>query len=169
MKRFHIHVSVRDLSKSISFYSKLFGNEPSMVKDDYAKWMLDDPRINFAISRRGHAVGVNHLGFQVDSDAELGMLRTQVAQAQISALDEKGAQCCYAQSDKYWVEDPQGIAWETFHSLGEIPMYGEDRVLNPDADDACCAPVETQPASTAESPCCVPAGKNETEATACCE
>ena len=91
MKRFHIHVSVKDLSESISFYSRLFGIEPSVAKDDYAKWMLDDPRVNFAISRRGHTVGVNHLGIQVDSDAELGALRTQVAQAEISALDERGS------------------------------------------------------------------------------
>ncbi|MGH8503287.1 MAG: ArsI/CadI family heavy metal resistance metalloenzyme [Gammaproteobacteria bacterium] len=167
MKRFHIHVSVRDLSESIVFYSKLFGTEPSVAKDDYAKWMLDDPRINFAISRRGHSVGVNHLGFQVDSDAELGALRTQVAQAEISALDEEGAQCCYARSDKYWVEDPQGIAWETFHSLGDIPLYGEDAVLKPDADGACCVPAREQPLDGTEA-CCTPAIKNDPEKAACC-
>jgi catechol 2,3-dioxygenase-like lactoylglutathione lyase family enzyme len=168
MKRFHIHLSVKDVSESIRFYSKLFGVDPSVVKSDYAKWMLDDPRINFAISRRGHAVGVNHLGFQVDSNAELEMLRAQIAHAEISAFDEKGANCCYAHSDKYWVEDPQGVAWETFHSLGDIPLYGEDRVLKSDADGACCAPVERQPASPAEAPCCVPVDKRDAGKTACC-
>ena len=159
MKRFHIHLSVKlsvkNLSESIGFYSKLFGIAPSVAKDDYVKWMLEDPRINFAISHRGHAVGVNHLGFQVDCDAELGMLRTQVTQAEISALDEQGAKCCYAHSDKYWVEDPQGIPWETFHSLGDIPLYGEDAVLKPDADGACCVPMKEKPADAVDA-CCVP-------------
>lgn len=121
MKRFHVHLSVKDLSESIFFYSKLFGAEPTVTKDDYAKWMLDDPHINFAISQRGHTVGVNHLGFQVNSDSELGELRAQVTHAQIDAIDEKGATCCYAKSDKYWIEDPQGVAWETFHNLEGIP------------------------------------------------
>jgi catechol 2,3-dioxygenase-like lactoylglutathione lyase family enzyme len=166
MKRFHIHLSVQDIAESIRFYSKLFGTAPSVTKDDYAKWMLDDPRINFAISRRGHALGVNHLGFQVDSDAELDRLREQVAQADISALDEKGANCCYARSNKYWIEDPQGIPWETFHSLNEIPIYGEDRALKPDADSAYCKPVN-EPAKTAEAACCS-ATADPQEKTACC-
>jgi catechol 2,3-dioxygenase-like lactoylglutathione lyase family enzyme len=167
MKRFHIHVSVKDLSESISFYSRLFGIEPNVAKDDYAKWMLDDPRVNFAISRRGHAVGVNHLGIQVDSDAELGALRTQVAQAEISALDEIGAQCCYAHSDKYWNKDPQGIAWETFHSLGDIPLYGKDAVLKPDADDGCCVPTKQQSPDAAAA-CCISNDKDSADKTACC-
>jgi hypothetical protein len=100
------------------------------------------------ISRRGHAIGVNHLGFQVNSDAELGVLRTQVAQAEISVLDERGAPCCYTRSDKYWVEDPQGITWETFHNLEDIPLYGEDAVLKPDADGGYCIPAKEQ------TPCC---------------
>jgi hypothetical protein len=110
---------------------------------DYAKWMLDDPRVNFAISKRGAAPGLDHLGFQVDSDAELKQLRAQVEQAQIAALDQAGAQCCYAQSDKYWITDPQGIAWETFHSLDTIPVFGADtrkQSVPGEPVAACCAP-----------------------------
>ena len=141
MKRFHVHVSVDSLADSIRFYSKLFGTAPTVTKDDYAKWMLEDPRVNFAISRRGHAGGVNHLGLQVDSAEELGTLRRQVAAAQIAALDEKGAACCYSKSDKYWVQDPQGVAWETFHTLGNIPVYGENAQRAALDEAACCAPV----------------------------
>lgn len=138
MKRFHVHVSVKNLATSIGFYSKLFGAPPTVEKADYAKWMLEDPRINFAISQRGRTAGVNHLGFQVDSEQELGALRANVADAQIAALDEPAAACCYARSDKYWVEDPQGIAWETFHTLGDIPVYGENAQRNDTT--ACCVP-----------------------------
>jgi catechol 2,3-dioxygenase-like lactoylglutathione lyase family enzyme len=169
MNRFHVHLSVKDLAESIRFYSKLFGAEPSVTKSDYAKWMLDDPRINFAISERGHSVGVNHLGFQVDSDDELGTVRAQIARADIGAVDEKGANCCYARSDKYWVEDPQGIAWETFHSLGDIPIYGEDRGPKADVEGACCTPLAVQASNTAEAACCVPTAKNAAGKTACCE
>ena len=150
MKRFHVHVSVKNLSESIRFYSKLFGAEPTVSKDDYAKWMIEDPRINFAISQRGHETGINHLGFQVDSDDELNVLRTQVASAEIAAFDEGAASCCYAKSDKYWVEDPQGIAWETFHTLGSIPVFGENAPPAV-ADSACCAPAPKKSASTS---CC---------------
>jgi catechol 2,3-dioxygenase-like lactoylglutathione lyase family enzyme len=116
MKRFHVHLGVNDLERSIGFYSHLFGAEPTVRKDDYAKWMLDDPRINFAISRRGNAVGVNHLGLQVESDDELKAVRGQFAAADATAtVDEPGANCCYAKSDKHWVTDPQGVAWEAFH------------------------------------------------------
>ena len=146
MKRFHVHVSVKDLGESIGFYSKLFGTQPSVIKPDYAKWMLDDPRINFAISQRGHAPGVNHLGIQVDSGSELVALRAQAQAAEIAALDEKGAACCYANSDKYWVQDPQGIAWETFHTLGSIPVFGEDSAP---VNSACCVPGDT-----AKAACC---------------
>jgi len=113
MKRFHVHVSVDDLSKNIRFYSAMFGVAPTVEKSDYAKWMLDDPRINFAISQRGGAAGINHLGFQVDSEEDLQALREQVGAADIEARDEVGAHCCYTKSDKYWVQDPQGVAWET--------------------------------------------------------
>ena len=141
MKRFHVHVSVQDLPESLRFYSDLFGAPPSVVKDDYAKWMLEDPRINFAISRRGRAAGVNHLGFQVDSDEELKDLREQVSKAGIAALDQAGASCCYAKSDKYWIEDPQGVAWETFHTLGSVPIFGEETRRSGEKS-ACCVPTE---------------------------
>lgn len=140
MKRFHVHVSVKDITGSIHFYSKLFGAEPTVMKPDYAKWMLDDPRINFAISNRDGKPGVNHLGFQVDSDEELGKLREQAAQADIAAVEDMGAACCYAKSDKYWIEDPQGIAWETFHSLGTIPVFGQPAIEAQPTASACCVP-----------------------------
>lgn len=147
MKRFHVHVSVDDLAASIRFYSTVFGQQPTVAKDDYAKWMVDDPRINFAISRRGHAAGVNHLGIQVDSDEELGELRSRVASADVALLDQTNASCCYAKSNKYWVTDPQGVAWETFHSLDSIPTFGEDTASNAlsekqTAGGACCMPVQ---------------------------
>ncbi|TMG90385.1 MAG: glyoxalase/bleomycin resistance/dioxygenase family protein [Betaproteobacteria bacterium] len=150
MKRFHVHVSVQDLPESLRFYSELFGAPPSVVKDDYAKWMLEDPRINFAISRRGRAAGVNHLGFQVDSDEELKDLREQVSKAGIAALDQAGASCCYAKSDKYWIEDPQGVAWETFHTLGSVPIFGEETRRSGEMS-TCCVPTEKTGSSAA---CC---------------
>ena len=142
MKRFHVHVSVDDLDANIRFYSTVFGTPPTVVKTDYAKWMLDDPRVNFALSKRGAKAGLDHLGVQVDSDDELAQLRSQVAQAEIAALDQTGAACCYAKSNKYCVTDPQGIAWETFHTLDTVPVFGEDGRNAPAAQDAtaCCTP-----------------------------
>ena len=152
MKRFHVHVSVDDLDASIRFYSTVFGAAPTVVKPDYAKWMVDDPRINFAISKRGSATGIDHLGVQVESDEELTALREQVTGAQIAAQDQPDCGCCYARSDKYWTTDPQGIAWETFHTLDSIPVYGDtDRAQT----SACCdaAPtVESTPSKA--SACC---------------
>lgn len=126
MNRFHVHVSVKDLDESIRFYSRLFGVEPSVAKPDYAKWMLEDPRINFAISHNkcGSVVGVNHLGLQVDSEEELDALEARFAQSGLSGVQEQGATCCYAQSDKTWLQDPQGIAWENFHTLASVPVFG---------------------------------------------
>jgi catechol 2,3-dioxygenase-like lactoylglutathione lyase family enzyme len=166
MKRFHVHVSVQDLPESVRFYSGLFGAPPAVEKADYAKWMLEDPRINFAISRRGHATGVNHLGFQVESDDELKTLRGQVSKAGIAALDQDGAACCYAKSDKYWIEDPQGIAWETFHTLGSVPIYGEETARSA-GNEACCIPLAKQAGDAEQSACCVSTGKTESGA-ACC-
>ena len=165
MKRFHVHVSVRDLPESLRFYSGLFGAPPTVEKADYAKWMLDDPRINFAVSRRGRAAGINHLGFQVESDEELQEFRQHVAKAKLAALDQAGTSCCYAKSDKYWIEDPQGIAWETFHTLGSVPMYGEESSRT--EDSACCIPLARQPGDGEQSACCVPTERTETGA-ACC-
>ena len=141
MKRFHVHVGVDNLQKSIRFYSSIFGVAPSVVKVDYAKWMVDDPRINFAISARGNRPGVNHLGIQVESDAELEDVHARLVEAQAPATEQKGAACCYAESDKYWSVDPQGIAWETFHTLGSIPVFGDDRASGQKTQGgACCAP-----------------------------
>ena len=136
MKRFHVHVTVKDFAASVQFYSTVFGMPPTVLKPDYAKWMVDDPRINFAISKRGSKPGVDHLGVQVESDTELTTLREQVAVAEIAVLDQKKAECCYARSDKYWVTDPQGIAWETFHTLDSIPVYGD---VARGESSACCA------------------------------
>ncbi|MBP7704928.1 MAG: VOC family protein [Caulobacter sp.] len=145
MKRLHVHVAVEDLTKSIGFYSTLFGAEPAVVKDDYAKWMLDDPRVNFAISDRERVAGVDHLGIQVDSNDELMELAGRLKAAGEVTLDQEATTCCYAQSDKAWVNDPNGLRWETFYTFGEATSYGEDEpdvVLRGDAQSAaaCCAP-----------------------------
>jgi catechol 2,3-dioxygenase-like lactoylglutathione lyase family enzyme len=165
MKRFHVHVSVKDLPESVRFYSRLFGVSPTVEKPDYAKWMLEDPRINFAISRRGRATGINHLGFQVDSDDELKALRRQAADAEIPALDQRDAACCYAKSDKYWIEDPQGVAWETFHTLGGIPVFGEETEAASDSR-ACCIPLAKRSGENEEA-CCVPARGSEAGKSCC--
>lgn len=135
MKRFHVHLHVDDLARSITFYSKLFAAEPTRVEADYAKWMLEDPRLNFAISSRGRSPGINHLGFQTDDAEELAALKARATSADIALLDEGRTTCCYARSDKYWVTDPQGIAWEQFHTLDSIPVFSEAR---PAAAGACC-------------------------------
>ncbi len=139
MKRFHVHVAVPDLERGIRFYSTVFGAEPSVVKPDYAKWMLDDPRVNFAISQRGGASGGNHLGFQVDDSAELTKMHSRLAAADAGIVEEKEGSGCYARSDKYWVTDPAGVAWETFHSLGTVPFYSAEDACG-GATTACCAP-----------------------------
>jgi predicted enzyme related to lactoylglutathione lyase len=155
MKRFHVHISVADLQESIRFYSKLFGVAPTVEKNDYAKWMLEDPRINVAISMRDELLGVNHLGMQVDTADELLSMRDQLAAADQAIVEQAGAACCYARSDKYWVSDPSGIAWETFHSLGTIPVFGLEDRSQRSGTAACCAPAGA--ANTArESACCVP-------------
>src|SRR5258706_11672495 len=152
MKRFHVHVAVPDLKRGIRFYSTMFGAGPTVEKDDYAKWMLDDPRVNFAISQRGGSSGVNHLGFQVDSDTELEAMHGQLVAANRAIVAQKNANCCYARSDKYWVTDPAGVAWETFHSLGSVPVYGEDSAARGDEPKAaCCAPSS---GTEAKSACC---------------
>jgi catechol 2,3-dioxygenase-like lactoylglutathione lyase family enzyme len=126
VKRLHVHVAVHDLKQSIRFYSALFAAEPTVKKDDYAKWMLDDPRVNFAISTRANKAGLDHLGIQAENGEELEDLGTRLAQADVAVTAQKGASCCYAKSDKYWTIDPQGVAWESFHTLDSVPMYGQD-------------------------------------------
>ena len=138
MKRFHVHVNVEDLDKSIGFYSKLFAAPPARVESDYAKWMLDDPRINFAISTRGAKPGIDHLGFQTDDAEELAVMKARAQAADMALLDEGETTCCYARSEKHWVTDPQGIAWEHFHTLGNIPVFSEVQKAAPAA--ACCTP-----------------------------
>lgn len=138
MKRFHVHIAVDNLPENIRFYSTLFGAEPAVLKPDYAKWMLEDPRINFAISQRGAKSGLDHFGIQVDSDPELNAMNHQFVQAAVPVAAQKNAQCCYANSDKYWTKDPQGIAWETFHSLDTIPMYGEDAPIPVKTESSAC-------------------------------
>jgi catechol 2,3-dioxygenase-like lactoylglutathione lyase family enzyme len=143
MKRFHVHVAVHDLRQSIRFYSALFGARPSVEKPDYAKWMLDDPRVNFAISTRGNKAGLDHLGIQAETGDELEEVGSRLAQADVSLQPQKGASCCYAKSDKYWTIDPQGVAWESFHTLDSVPMYAGDARSKAAAVEhkvACCAP-----------------------------
>jgi len=154
VKRFHVHVGVNDLDESVRFYSKIFGAEPTVKEADYAKWMVDDPRLNFAISARGSRPGVNHLGLQVDTDAELQGMREQLAAADKSLVTEVGAHCCYAKSDKYWVTDPQGVAWETFHSLGSIPVFGANAESGHEATVAsgCCATTAANADAVAHAP-----------------
>ena len=159
MKRLHVHVSVADLSASISFYEKLFGTVPSVTKDDYAKWMLEDPKVNFAISTNRQPVGVNHLGIQVETDDELRSMEKQLTAADKQMIMESEQPCCYARSNKYWVTDPTGIAWETFHTLGSIPVYGEDTAVFGNG-------VSTMPLE-ATSSCCVPK-KEEPKGSSCC-
>lgn len=155
MKRFHVHAYVENLDASIAFYSKLFGTAPSRQELDYAKWMLEDPRINFAISARGGQPGIDHLGIQADTDDELAELKGRARAADAALLDEGATTCCYARSEKHWVTDPQGIAWEQFKTLDNIPVFNEAK---PAAGAACCTPTG-RPVSmpvkvTAGSACC---------------
>jgi len=154
MKRMHVHVAVEDLQKSIGFYSALFDSEPAVVKSDYAKWMLDDPRMNFAISTRGREPGLDHLGIQVENKTELREVYARLAKAGGTVVEQGATACCYAKSEKSWIDDPAGIAWETFHTTGENINYGdgsgenEARVAHA---KACCV---TQATTAAVSACC---------------
>ena len=170
MKRFHVHVAVEKLEDSIRFYSSLFGTAPTVVQPDYAKWMLDEPRVNFAISQRGRQLGVNHLGFQVESDAELQAMRGQLEAADAGVLEQKDAACCYARSDKYWVTDPQGVAWETFHTLDSVPVYGEDTRVAA-MQSACCIPLAPSESEEKAGACCIPLPQAvaSTSEKACCQ
>ncbi len=159
MKRFHIHTHVQDLQASIDFYSKLFGAAPSRVEGDYAKWMLEDPRINFAISARGGPLGIDHLGIQAETEEELAELKARAESADAALRDEGETTCCYAHSEKHWVVDPQGVAWEQFRTLGDIPVFREPGPAAT-AQGACCAPsARPSPADMAAvGACCGPAG-----------
>jgi len=126
MKRLHLHISVDDLSRSIGFYSTLFGVQPSVVKDDYAKWMLEDPCVNLAISQRTRVAGIDHVGVQAETAEELSEIATRLKAAGESTFDQEATTCCYARSDKSWVMDPSGVRWETFHTKGDATSYGEE-------------------------------------------
>ena len=162
MKRFHVHLHVNDLDKNIGFYSALFNQPPTRTESDYAKWMLEDPPVNFAISTRGTSTGLDHLGFQVSSADELGALKAQAQAADMALLDEGETTCCYARSDKYWITDPQGVAWEQFHTLGNIPVFNE--AGGAAVATACCAPA---PAAASAGACCSPADV-PASAAGCC-
>ena len=163
MKRFHVHLGVPDLQASIAFYSRLFGAEPTVQKADYAKWMIDDPRVNFAISDRGARNGLNHLGLQADSADELADIGVRFSNADASTtVAETDAHCCYAVSDKHWVRDPQGIPWEAFHSLDSIPVFGVDAPHDATvAAGAACGSstpsAQAADATATRSGCCAPA------------
>jgi hypothetical protein len=138
MKRLHVHVAVENLDTSIRFYSHLFASEPSVRKDDYAKWMLEDPRVNFAISARSPTSGIQHLGIQVENSVELADVYSRLQRADAPVLEEGKTTCCYAKSEKAWIEDPQGVRWETFLTTGESTTYGADTVNTPPS--SCCPP-----------------------------
>lgn len=155
MKRLHVHVSVDDLAQSIRFYSTLFAAEPTVAKPDYAKWMLDDPRVNFAVSARGAQAGLDHLGIQVETADELHEVYSRLQQAERPVLEEGATTCCYAKSEKAWISDPQGLSWETFLTSGASTIYGDSVALGPirTTTGACCTPkVEPAPAAA----CCAP-------------
>ncbi|HLY05052.1 MAG TPA: ArsI/CadI family heavy metal resistance metalloenzyme [Rhizomicrobium sp.] len=147
MKRLHVHIAVDDLAKSVGFYSTLFGARPTVLKTDYAKWMLEDPRVNLAISRRERAAGIDHLGIQVESDGELRDLAARLRSAGEETRDQEATTCCYAQSNKAWVNDPSGVRWETFFTFGAATVYGEDEA-SARPQSACC------PATAARPACC---------------
>jgi catechol 2,3-dioxygenase-like lactoylglutathione lyase family enzyme len=150
MKRLHVSIAVDDLGPSIRFYAALFGAEPSVVKPDYAKWMLEDPRVNFAIAARGRPPGLDHLGIQAEDEAELRQVYGRLRAAERPVLEQGAVTCCYAKSEKSWITDPQGIAWEAFLTTGQSTVYGDDAEL---------------PRAPAGKACCDPAGP---EASACC-
>jgi len=149
MKRLHVHLAVENLEQNISFYSTMFGCQPTVQHADYAKWMLDDPRVNFAISNRSKTLGLDHLGIQADDEAELQSIKQQLDATQTPIEAQEGAACCYARSDKYWITDPQGIAWESFHSLSEIPTFNDQKAPSDGENPFACRPAENN-----KSSCC---------------
>lgn len=155
MKRFHVHLHVADLHASIAFYSRLFASQPTRIEADYAKWMLDDPRLNFAISTRGAGTGLDHFGFQTDTAEELQAIRAAADGAALPAIDEGVTSCCYARSEKHWIVDPQGIPWEHFHTLGNIPVFNERQ--QGAGDGVCCTSIPGETPGLAIRPgssCC---------------
>ena len=159
MKRLHVHVSVEDISHSIGFYSALFAAKPAVVKTDYAKWMLDDPRVNFAISTRGREPGLDHLGIQVEDAGELNEVYARLREAGGNIIEQGATACCYAKSEKSWIDDPAGISWETFLTTGESITYGDGTGENTarvahEKQGACCVPQAAVAPVPAASACC---------------
>jgi catechol 2,3-dioxygenase-like lactoylglutathione lyase family enzyme len=159
MKRLHVHVGVEDLAQSIRFYSTLFAAEPTVIKSDYAKWMLEDPRVNFAISTVSGDKGISHLGIQAEDETELAEVYDRLSRAERPIVEAKGTTCCYAKSDKQWIADPQGVPWETFFTYGEATVYGEGSLGKLREVSACgCepSPAELMPKAAAAEACCAP-------------
>jgi catechol-2,3-dioxygenase len=158
MKRMHLHVAVEDLNQSIIFYNSLFGATPTVTKEDYAKWLLDDPAVNFAISTRSEKVGLDHIGIQAETDAELAEIKTRLDAAEMNMVSQTGTTCCYSKSDKHWVQDPSGIAWETYNTLESAPTFngGDEAKVETEKASACCAPAPeaVQFISKPKSKCC---------------
>lgn len=148
MKRFHIHVGVKNIEQSVQFYSTLFGQKPIKQKPDYAKWLLDDPRLNFAISTHSENIGVNHVGIQVESPSELEEITTRLKNADLGVHDEGETTCCYAVSNKAWTSDPSGVAWEAYHNMADAEVYNSPKEATPEEAQSCCGPDEQ------ESSCC---------------
>lgn len=160
MLRMHVHVGVKSIEESVRFYSNLFAAEPTVHKSDYAKWMLENPRLNFAISSRGGEVGIEHLGIQAENDGELREVYSRLAKADAPVLEEGQTVCCYAKSEKSWVDDPQGVSWETFLTTGESTVYGYEGT-----ESACCVPTQEN-ANAAR--CCEPAAHERPATSGCC-
>ncbi|MGH8577016.1 MAG: ArsI/CadI family heavy metal resistance metalloenzyme [Gammaproteobacteria bacterium] len=171
MKRFHVHMNVADLGGSIRFYSQLFGIDPAVRRHDYAKWMLDDPRVNFAISVHGHEPGIDHLGLQAETDAELAEIGARLAAADAIALTETDTTCCYARSDKFWAQDPQGTRWESFRTFGEATTYYAPEAAC-SSEGACGIPEAANPAAMTPqakaAACCAPTARRSAGVAACC-
>jgi len=153
MKRFHVHIGVSDLDASVRFYSSMFGSEPAVLKPDYAKWMIDEPRLNFAISQSPGPAGLSHFGLEAESADELAGIRQQFAAADPRVEDEAHAACCYARSDKHWATDPQGIRWEGFHSLGLLEDEVDDAAVSQQVGASCCG-ATASPAGLSTRRCC---------------
>jgi hypothetical protein len=155
MKRLHVHVAVDDLQRSIDFYAALFAAQPSVTKTDYAKWMLDDPRVNFAISTRGRQPGLDHLGIQAEDDDELKEIYARLHNARGEVIEQGQTSCCYAKSEKSWIDDPAGISWETFLTTGESTDYGDgsgERAARIAHEKSCCAPQVAEPSAACGCP-----------------
>jgi len=165
MKRMHIHLAVDELSKSIGFYSTIFGLAPTLERENYAKWYLSDPKVNFAISTKDGACGMDHLGIQVDSAIELQEIAQRLEHAEINYSSQEGTSCCHSHANKHWTLDPQGIAWESFHTLSDTPFFAGGTDKNLEESSSCCIPLSISGSSEQKEDCCIP---NENDATGCC-